>query len=267
MVTPSSTIGSSNLQSHLNLHIVYAETNIWLKNNFAFLDHTNSSVLLEQRVMQQPATGRVVALDRPHTNPPRSASRNPNFRRRLPPASGVSPLSITTERPPMSNGQLTPSRRTASFLLHGRVDPLIDHHEINRRQRRSSLGPYQTINNNETTPNLRFPPLPRSSTLPPPPPPPSPPPPATPMNWLDGSTRKEQYESVDKANKGLRGLCKKILRKCGVKTDEDDIEFYEEGKEDTGTQSFLSLFASNPIVSPNPSLFMSFVEQTLHLSQ
>jgi hypothetical protein len=57
--------------------------------------------------------------------------------------------------------------------------------------------------------------------------------PDTTMHWLSPSTRKTQYEKIDRANTGLRGMFRKVVPRCvsGPPTQ----TFYEHDKSDAGS--------------------------------
>ncbi|KAF2687871.1 hypothetical protein K458DRAFT_171560 [Lentithecium fluviatile CBS 122367] len=57
--------------------------------------------------------------------------------------------------------------------------------------------------------------------------------PDTTMHWMSPSTRKQQYEKIDRANSGLRGFFRKIVPKC-VSGEPSDT-FYENDKSDAGS--------------------------------
>jgi hypothetical protein len=57
--------------------------------------------------------------------------------------------------------------------------------------------------------------------------------PNTTMHWISPSTRKRQYEKIDKANSGLRGFVSKIVPRCV--SGPPPPKFYEKDQSDTGS--------------------------------
>jgi hypothetical protein len=55
----------------------------------------------------------------------------------------------------------------------------------------------------------------------------------TTMHWMSPSTRKRQYENIDKANSGLRGFVSKIVPRCV--SGPPPPKFYEKDKSDAGS--------------------------------
>lgn len=56
--------------------------------------------------------------------------------------------------------------------------------------------------------------------------------PATTMHWTSPSTRKRDYERIDRANSGLRGLVRRVLPRCVSGPQE---KFYEKDNSDAGS--------------------------------
>jgi hypothetical protein len=54
----------------------------------------------------------------------------------------------------------------------------------------------------------------------------------TPMHWTSPCTRKRQYEKIDRANSGFRGLMNKVMPRCVSGPQE---KFYEKDKSDAGS--------------------------------
>lgn len=55
----------------------------------------------------------------------------------------------------------------------------------------------------------------------------------TTMHWMSPSTRKTQYDKIDRANSGLRGLLRKMMPRCVAGGGPQS--FYEEEKSDVGS--------------------------------
>jgi len=55
----------------------------------------------------------------------------------------------------------------------------------------------------------------------------------TTMHWMSPSTRKRQYEKIDRANSGLRGFVAKVVPRCVSGPPPE--KFYEKDKSDTGS--------------------------------
>jgi hypothetical protein len=55
----------------------------------------------------------------------------------------------------------------------------------------------------------------------------------TTMHWMTDSTRKREYERIDKANRGLRGLVRRIVPRCV--SGNPPPRFYEDNKSDAGS--------------------------------
>jgi hypothetical protein len=55
----------------------------------------------------------------------------------------------------------------------------------------------------------------------------------TTMHWMSPSTRQREYEKIDKANSGIRGLIRKIVPRCV--SGPPPPRFHEEDKSDVGS--------------------------------
>jgi hypothetical protein len=53
------------------------------------------------------------------------------------------------------------------------------------------------------------------------------------MHWMSPSTRKVQYEKIDRANTGIRGLLRRIMPRCV--SGPGSPRFYEDEKSDAGS--------------------------------